>query len=160
MKNFIGDRGEYIFTTLISEKTSSGYLFNPIFLGQKWPTSDFYVELFKTSKPMFCFFQIKATSKGYTVKEQKLKINISKNNLEKLSKLPAPSYVIGINEITKKGYIISVNGDNIKAINNLPTTYPLNKTNLEKLWQEIKQFWNNSNNYDFKNNQFQSNFKV
>lgn len=160
MKNIIGDRGEYIFVELITEKTDDGYLFKPSFLGEKWPTSDFYVELFNTNKPMFCFFQVKSTSKGYTKREKKLKANITKADLEKLSNLPAPSYVIGIDEQEKKGFIISANGVTIKAINTLPTIYPINEENIKKLWNEVKDFWENSKNNDYKDNTFNSNFNI
>jgi hypothetical protein len=160
MQNIIGNRGEYIFAELITEKTDDGYLFNPAFLGEKWPTSDFYVELFKTDKPMFCFFQIKSTSNGYTKKENKLKANITKDDLIKLSNLPAPSYVIGIDEQEKKGFIISTNGIAIKAINTLPTKHPINEENIKKLWKEVKGFWENSKNNDYKDNDFSSNFNI
>jgi hypothetical protein len=160
MKNIIGNRGEYIFAELITEKTSDGYLFNPAFLGEKWPTSDFYVELFMTDKPMFCFFQIKSTSNGYSKKEKKLKANITKEDLKKLSNLPAPSYVIGIDEQEKKGFIISANGIAIKAINTLPTKHPINEENIKKLWTEVKDFWENSQNNYYKDHDFNSNFNI
>ncbi len=160
MKNIIGNRGEYIFAELITEKTDDGYLFNPAFLGEKWPTSDFFVELFNTEKPMFCFFQVKSTSEGYTKKEKKLKANISKADLKKLSYLPAPSYVIGIDEQLKKGFIISANGVTIKAINTLPTKFPINEENIKKLWKEVKDFWEKSAINDYKDNSFKSNFNI
>ncbi len=160
MKNIIGNRGEYIFAELITEKTDNGYLFNPAFLGEKWPAYDFYVELFKTDKPMFCFFQVKSTSKGYTKKNNKLKANITKEDLTKLSNLPAPSYVIGIDEKDKKGFIISANGLTIKSINALPTKYPINEENIKKLWNEVKDFWENSNTNNYKAKTFSSGFNI
>lgn len=160
MKNIIGDRGEFIFSVLISQKTRNGYLFKPHFLGEKWPTADFYVELFDTDKPMFCFFQIKATTKGYTKTDKKLLASLNAKSAETLLNMPAPTYLIGIDETKEKGYIVSTNEDPFKAVNNIPTTYPLNKNNLVKLWKEVKEFWNNSNIYNYKKNTFSSNFKI
>ena len=45
MSNDIGKIGERIFTVLIGRYFDpKGYLFDPVFLGDKYPTVDFYVE--------------------------------------------------------------------------------------------------------------------
>ncbi|MEI6122705.1 MAG: DUF4365 domain-containing protein [Bacteroidota bacterium] len=159
MKNIIGDRGEHIFSVLISEKVNNSYLFKPSFLGEKWPTIDFYVELINTQNnlPFFCLFQIKSTSKNYTKKAHKLKVHFSLNDLQRLSAFHAPTYIVGIDESNKLGYFLSANNTFNSPINNLPTTFPLDVNNLLLLWQEVIAFWSNSHISTFKS-QFMSQF--
>ena len=46
LSNLIGDRGENIFELAITDYSAfSKPLFKPGFLGEKWPTIDYYVEL-------------------------------------------------------------------------------------------------------------------
>lgn len=63
MSNDIGKRGERIFTVLLGRYFDpNGYLFEPVFLGDKYPTVDFYVDLLNyTDKKGFFFVSVKTT---------------------------------------------------------------------------------------------------
>lgn len=79
MSNDIGKRGERIFTVLSGRFFDpNGYLFDPIFLGDKYPTVDFYVDLLNyTDKKGFFFVSVKTTTQGYTADKTKLKIHLT-----------------------------------------------------------------------------------
>lgn len=54
-KNAIGDRGESIFMSRITE----GFLFRVYFLGEKAPIGDFILEINDESTPYECMIQVK-----------------------------------------------------------------------------------------------------
>jgi len=156
--NQIGELGEALFTVIISRETSRGFLFRPKFLGDKWPVSDAYVELIHWDGTMRYFFcQIKTTTQGYTQRERKLKIQVPKEKLIKLANYPAPTYVIGVDVHSETGYIQAVTSSPSKGISSLSTNYPLNNENLNRLYDEVNDFWDNLEANRFKTN-FVSNF--
>lgn len=153
MSNDIGSRGESIFGMLLSRYFDSyGSLFKPIFLGDKYPTVDFYVDLLNYSdKKGFFFASIKTTTQGYTAGKNKLKIHVSKEELNELTKFPVPVYIFGIDAIEEKGYFMSANDiDTDKNLNGLSHKYPIDRLHVIELWEEVKQFWDtNSSIYTF-----------
>jgi hypothetical protein len=56
---------------------------------------------------------------------------------------PAPTYLVGIDETRATGYIGCIRKKMNKPISSLPTTYPLDCTNLKILWEEVKGYWAN-----------------
>ena len=147
MSNKIGKRGESIFSTIISRYVNSkGFLLNPIFLGEKFPVVDFYIDLLEyPTKRGFFFASVKATKQGLNPNKSKIKITISKTEIELLNKFTVPVYLFGINEQTEEGYFISANTlDNSKNLNGISTKYPLSITNIEKLWKEVCDYWENN----------------
>src|ERR1700730_14836470 len=99
LKDYIGKRGESIFTVLITRWCDGKPLFNDIFLGDKHETSDFIVELINpTSGHAQFYVQVKSTNGRYTGKRssRKLDVDVTKNDVEKLKKIHAPAYVVGI----------------------------------------------------------------
>ena len=93
MSNDIGKIGERIFTVLIGRYfDQQGYLFDPIFLGDKYPTVDFYVDLLNNQDEKgFFFVSVKTTIQGYSADKKKLKIKangkeFSYNELPELDK--------------------------------------------------------------------------
>jgi hypothetical protein len=153
MSNDIGSRGESIFGMLVSRYFDPfGFLFKPIFLGEKYPTVDFYVDLLSyTDKKGFFFASIKTTTQGYTADKTKLKVYISKEELRELSKFPVPVYIFGIDAIAEKGYFVCANDiDTDKNMNGISLKYPIDRPHIIELWEEVKQFWvANSSIYTF-----------
>lgn len=144
LRDSIGQRGESIFYVIITRLYERSFpLFQPQFLGDKWPVADFIVELTNYSGKIIPYFfvQVKTTRKGYTQKENRLKIKISKDNTNKLSSYPAPTYIVGIDEIQETGYIISASGEHQTDLTSLSTQFPLNKEIQDILWQEVVNFW-------------------
>lgn len=145
MSNQIGKRGESIFSTIISRNVSSrGFLFDPTFLGDKFPTVDFHVGLLGYPLKGFFYASVKTTTLGYYPDGKKLRINIGKEEITQLIKFTIPVYVFGIDELEEKGYLISAsNLDNHRNLNGLETTYPVNELNIARLWDEVAEYWDN-----------------
>lgn len=143
MRNEIGELGESIFNVAISRD----YKFRPRHLGEKWPASDFYVELIGPNEIFFFIVQVKATDKGINSK-RKLRIQVPKKKLNELNSYYCPTYIAGVDNDTEQVYLVSVNTKRRKAISSLPTKFVLNKANRIKLFNEVKKFWVDS---DLKN---------
>ena len=142
--NDIGVRGESIFAT----KISKGFLLIPNFLGDKYKSVDYIINLNNTPKQKSFFFtSVKTTNKPkYTVRQKRLKISIPEKQLKQLKRMKIPVYIVGIDENREKAFIISVNGISKNSISSIPTSFPLtHKRVISLLWKEVKEFWDNSN---------------
>lgn len=146
MSNKIGKRGESIFATIISRNISSkGFLFDPTFLGDKFPTVDFHVGLLEYPFKGFFYASVKTTTLGYFPGGERLRITIDKDEIEQLCKFVLPVYIFGIDEVHEKGYLISGNNwDKSMNINGILTKYPVDSVNIELLWKEVANYWDNS----------------
>jgi hypothetical protein len=63
MSNRIGKRGENIFAS--RNIASKGFLLDPTFLGDKFQTVDFHVDLLQYSFKGFFYASVKTTTLGY-----------------------------------------------------------------------------------------------
>ena len=148
MSNEIGKRGERIFAFIIGKSFAPyGYLFDTVFLGDKYPTVDFYIDLLNYhTKKGFFFASVKTTTQGYTTEKNHLKIFVSKEELQELVKYPVPTYLFGIDAIEEKGYFTCVNHiDTEQNLSSLSLKYPMEPAYLSALWAEVKHFWDNNN---------------
>ncbi len=140
-----GTRGEAIAELALTEYNNLNRpLFKPGFLGDKWPAIDFYVELnsVRRSRPYF-FAQTKSTRSPLTANS--LTISTKKKDIERLLRLPGPTYILGVHEPTMRTFVRSVHsGLPVKAITRIPLAYELNSRNLRVLYEEVKQFWKSS----------------
>ena len=143
MRDALGQRGEAIFTVLMTEfHGESRPIFKPQFLGDKWQYVDFIVELVGTESIIPYFFvQVKTTRTGYTKKLNGLKVKVPKEHIRGIAAYTAPTYIVGIDEVIEKGYIVSANAEHITSISSLSTAFPINKANREILWKEVNDFW-------------------
>jgi len=141
--NELGQRGEALFYVLITRTYGRAKpIFRPQFLGDKWPTVDFLVELVDAGAVTPYFFaQVKTTRDSYAKRTNRLKVRVSREDMMKLASYPAPTYVIGIDEIKEEGYIISANGEWLSSMSSLSTMHPMNKTNQDLLYDEVNRFW-------------------
>lgn len=144
LREVIGFRGEKITELALTDYSAfKRPLFQPGFLGDKWPTIDFYVELnsVRGKRPYF-FVQTKATKSKITSSSTSLTISTRKSDIERLLKIPGPTYIIGVHEPTKRAFIRSVHtGLPIQSISRIPLSYELTSTNLRKLHSEVNAFW-------------------
>lgn len=151
-KNAIGDRGESIFTSRITE----GFLFRVYFLGEKAPIGDFILEINDESTPYECMIQVKSTRTGYNASGN-LKAKVSKGKLTKLINRPLPTYVAGVDEIDEKVYICPAYNAN-SVISSIPTNHILEKGNpvslitLRVLKEDIVNYWQSINIQNHKTN--------
>src|SRR5262249_53284574 len=106
----IGSHGEYIFCTRIMDFCDRDLLFfRPRFLGEKARTLDYLVELVSgQDRAHFFFVQVRATRKGYTRSGKRLKIGMSASAVRRFALIPAPTYLVGIDEPREIGYILAI----------------------------------------------------
>ena len=116
-------------------------LFQLTHLGDKWPVVDYYVEVTTVhDKRPFFFLQAKATAA--TNPQKTLRISTTKNDIAGLLKIPAPTYILGVHEPSKRVFIRSVHdGVALKAITRIPIAYELSDDNLKILHDEVVRFW-------------------
>ncbi len=136
MNNEQGVLGETIFNVAISR----GYLFRPKALGEKWPVSDFYVELINFAKHYHFFVQVKSSARGLDA-DGNLPISVDKHKVERLSQYHAPTYVAGVDVVNERVFMAGVNKPPYNSISKLPTTFELVDENLAVLFNEVKSFW-------------------
>jgi hypothetical protein len=141
--NRLGKLGENLFSTLIMEPWDrEDAFFDPTFLEAKFPTLDFYVELVGAPGRYFFFAQVKTTANGYEGrgKSKRLKVQVSREDLDRLEEFPAPTYIFGIDQQTWAAYLLSAN-EYVPRLADFPTTFPLNKENMQRLWDEVSAYW-------------------
>lgn len=146
MNNEIGDLGEAIFNVEISRD----YIFRPRHLGEKWPSSDFYVELVGLKEHFFFIVQVKSTSQGLD-KRGNLKVKANKKKLKELNSYYCPTYLAGVDVRTDSVYLIPVNKNKRKDLNKLPTKFKLDTSNRKLLFDDVKTFWENTDLDTYKN---------
>ena len=139
----IGKEGERRFEIAITNyEQFPSPLFEPAFLGDKWPTIDYYVELRRVqgSTPFF-FVQVKATREMIPNGAEFLKINAEKKKCEKLYSIPGPTYIAGVHVPTRKVYILSIHAQPTQGVYSIPLKYELTPDNLRLLHKEVRDFW-------------------
>jgi len=145
LQDAIGLRGESIFFVALTKLYGRPEpLFNPRFLGEKYPSVDYIVELNSPSARIIPYFfvQVKTTRAGYTKRDHRLKVKVPHKDSVRLVALPAPTYVVGVDEVNEATYIVSANGRYTKGLSSLSTQFPLNQPTQELLFQEVSKFWN------------------
>ena len=143
MMDAIGGRGEALFYTAMTRFYGRRLpFFRPHFLGVKFMTLDFFVELVDAGAVTpFFFVQVKTTTQGYTKKDRRLKVQVSAEEVHRLIAYPAPTYVVGIDERQEVGYLQAVLETQPQRIASLSTVFPLHRFTLEALWQEVRDYW-------------------
>jgi len=137
----IGDRGQWIFCLLMTDLCGRDRpLFRPRFLGDKFPTFDYIVEL--VDHPAYYFFvQVKGTAEGYTKDPVRLKVQVSQQDVDRMVACPAPSYVVGIDiSATDVAFLLSVNEPRAQVAS-LTTNHRVTCDNLGALYAEVLEYW-------------------
>jgi hypothetical protein len=143
LRDFIGKRGESIVSERLLDFCGRDLpYFDPHPLGEKCPIFDYLVELIDAGKsPPYFLASVKATRKGQTKGKARLKVGVKAVDVVAMVKCPVPTYVIGVDEPAGTAYVVSAHGALKGAISSIPTKYPLDGTNLKKLWDEVKTYW-------------------
>ncbi len=137
----IGERGQWQFCWLMTELCGrDDPLFRPRFLGDKYPTFDYIVEV--VDRPEYFFFvQVKATTQGYTHAPHRLKVQVSQDDVDRMVACPAPAYVVGM-DVSAPGYgfLLSVNEPR-DHVASLTTQFRIAPGLLAQLRDEVVAFW-------------------
>lgn len=153
IREVTGFRGEKILELCLTDYAEFATpLFRPGFLGDKWPSIDFYVELQDAGKRRPYFFaQAKATRAKLL---QGISITAKKRDIERLLQIPGPTYIFGIHEPSRRVFVRSVHaGTPLKAITRIPFSHELTGKKLRTLHDEVREFWS-SNKYKPKSSAF------
>ena len=139
-KEDIGDRGQWLFPILMTELCGRAEpYFRPRFLGDKYPTFDFIVEL--VDHPAYYFFvQVKGTNQGYTKDPVRLKIQVSQEDIDRMVAYPAPTYVVGVDVLLGVGFLLSVNEPRDRVAS-LTTNFKISCETLRHLQDEVQAYW-------------------
>lgn len=147
LQNYIGDRGETIFHTRITQ----GYKFNVYFMGEKAECIDFMLEIVDTQKPYPFYVQVKSTERGYTKKDGRINAKIASGKLKALAKRPIPTYVAAVDVPQEKVYICPAFQGTEEYTSSMPVTHILEKGNpnsqatLDWLVKDVIRFWEKNN---------------
>lgn len=144
MRDALGRRGESIFHTLMTRfHKDTGPRFKAQFLGDKWRTVDYIVELVEAGDEFvpFFFVQVKTTRAGYTHRDGRLRVAVSGGEMRRLAAYPAPTYVVGIDEARESGYLLSANGEHLTHLSSLTTDHPIDEDTRTRLWSEVLAYW-------------------
>ena len=139
----IGVRGESIFELAVTDYSRFARpLFRPSFLGDKWPSVDYYVELLgvRDCRP-FMFAQVKSTAQQLSPGSHDIEISLPKSNCLSLFMVPGPTYLAGIHEPTRRAFIVSVHRRPNQGVYRIPLKNELTPDNLRLLYNEVVEFW-------------------
>jgi len=144
LKDAIGERGEAIVVVCLTDFSAFARpLFRLGFLGAKWPSIDYYVELrgVRGASPYF-FAQTKTTARRIASKAKSLSISAKSRDIERLLRYPGPTFLLGVHEPSKRVFIRSVHdGIPASAITRIPLANELTPSNLRLLYREVRAFW-------------------
>src|SRR5215217_7566340 len=87
------------------------------------------------------FVQVKTTRQGYTERDRRLKVTVAQHTVARLASIPAPTYVVGIDDVDGTGYIVSANGERLTNVASVPSHFPIDRQNRERLWREVLEYW-------------------
>jgi len=141
LRDVIGSRGEnQLELCLTNYEPYDSPLFNPGFLGDKWPVVDYYVEILGSRRKLFFFAQAKATAKP--LGPTHIRISSKRSDVRGLMKIPGPTYMFAIHEPTGRVFVQCVHSRTpVKAITRIAVTNELTPPRLKDLHDEVKLFW-------------------
>ncbi len=144
LKDVTGSRGEKIVDLCLTDYSSfAAPLFEAAHLGAKWPALDFYVELRTVAGAgKFFFGQAKSTAAPLSNRARVLRISTDRDDIDRLRRIPAPTYLLGVHEPTKRVFVRAVHSATpSRAITSIPLSHELTSANLQVLHDEILLHW-------------------
>ena len=141
-KDHLGKRGESIAFVRLTEVCKDDDLpfFLPHFLGDKAPLFDAFVGIGRCGKRDADFLsQVKSTRDGYD-RKGRLNVRVSREDVIAMTRFPAPTYLIGIDERDERAYVTAVFGTMDTTISSMSVAHPLNCETLKALWDEVREY--------------------
>ncbi|MFO0796897.1 MAG: DUF4365 domain-containing protein [Gemmataceae bacterium] len=142
----IGDQGQLTCWSLFTAACGRDMpYFRPRFLGDKYPTFDFIVEV--VDRPEYYFFlQVKATTQGYSTNPRRLRVKVGQDDIDRMIACPAPAYLVGVDLMQQGcGFLLSVNEPR-RQVASLPTRFRIDCGLLAELRDEVVAFWSARDN--------------
>lgn len=137
----IGERGQNAFYLMMTEFCGRPEpFFRPRFLGDKFPTFDYLVELVDHPSCFF-FVSVKATILGYTKQENRLRVQVSQVDIDRMVSYPAPTYLAGVDATTTGlGFLLSVN-EARDHVASMAAKHRIDCATLAHLNAEVRDYW-------------------
>lgn len=147
MNNQQGKRAEEIFGVRITQD----YVFRARDLGEKWPVSDYYVEVDNDDEPLYFIVQVKSSRRGYDGNGN-LRIQVTNRKVNQLATYKAPTFVAGVDIEREVVHLIPLYRKRRAGISSVSDRITLSvsdkktsRKNLNKLLREIRSFWKATN---------------
>lgn len=144
----IGDIGELLAAVALSRPVLGRYrrpLFKPTHLGGKYPAADFLVDALSATGECagFFFVQVKSTTRGGQVAAgRRLPLSVEAGKLERLGRLPAPTYVVGVDTLGERAYVAAAFGREAVRTGGLTMAHPLASESVRiGLYREVVAHW-------------------
>ena len=137
----IGNRGENLVVLAITDYSQFPKpLFRTAPFTGGWPAVDYVVELtgVRNLTPVL-FVQVKSTRNP--ISNGRIEIVLTPKKKRMLARIPGPTYIIGVQEPTRRVFIRAVFERDGPGVYAIPVTYELTPANLQVLYDEVKEFW-------------------
>lgn len=144
VQDVIGRRWELIAALALTRRYHHGRpRFEVRFLGEKAEVVDFLVELQGEDIPRHFFLvQVKSTGAADVPSgKPTLPISVSRQAYQALCRYRVPCYLIGVDEVNSNAFLLGLNRERNQGLGSFPTRFPLSPETLEKLFHEVRNFW-------------------
>lgn len=142
-QDYTGRRGEFITTVHLTrpDPILKCPLFDPTFLGDKYPTVDFLVDILDGGKSVgFFFIQVKATETT-TPAATAVAATIKDEKYDMLVGIPVPTFLVGVDSVNERSFIIAATPSTSKP-SSIPMTHDLGLAVVRsRLHKEMVDFW-------------------
>ena len=142
----IGRLAELVAATDLSRPVGGRYgrvLFSTTHLGDRYPTVDYLVDVLGPRGVSLAFFfvQVKGTSRAAPA-ALRLPVEVGTDRFNRLVRLPAPTYLIGVDVVTELSYLVTVNRPRQADMSSITKAYCLRDDAIKiQLYREVLDFW-------------------
>ena len=142
----IGRLAELVAATDLSRSVTGRYrrpLFRATWLGDKYPAVDFLVDVLGRDDASLGFFfaQVKGTAAA-SAGTARLSIDVSRERFNQLVRLPAPTYLIGVDVSAETSYILAAHRRRAARVSSMTKAYCLRDDAVKiGLYREVLGFW-------------------
>jgi hypothetical protein len=118
-------------------------LFRVAPLGGKYPTVDFLVDVVddRDASIGFFFAQVKGTTSS-DPSTSRLRVEVRRDRCDALVKLPAPTFLIGVDVIAARSYVVAAHRPRTTKVSSITKTYCLSDDAVKiGLYEEVLSYW-------------------
>jgi len=117
-------------------------LFRATPLGDKYPTVDFLVDVLGSQDVSLGFFFVQVKGTAGPAAGGRLPVQVSRDRFNLLARLPAPSYLIGVNVSAELSYVVAAHKPTKVHVSSVPKAYCLSDDAVRiVLYKEVLAFW-------------------
>lgn len=143
LADLLGKRGEAtVQRELLSYFGGLSPLFDPTFLGDKFPAFDLLVRLVELpTVDAFFFAQVKTTRQGIRPRSRTLPVELAGERVAAALRCRVPSYLLSVDDQAEAVYVTAIDRRLGGGLTAVPTTHRLDDANAHRLWGEVQLFW-------------------